>query len=153
MEGEYNEIFVNVNTAYSMDYLRYANDLQFRCKASVTGLCAVHSQNFGTPFGEDSAHAEKLLADAIYLRMRALDERVCPSEEPIIIGEELTKKWVDKFRDHCHAKGGLLPDGAAGVQEVIFDGNQKILQRRCGIKGAVKRGRPRTKKKVEYSRN
>ena len=61
-----------------------------------------------------------MLRDAMFLKMRAEDEELCPTEEPIILGKELSKKWVEKFRKFCHEKKGLLlPPKPLDVKEVF----------------------------------
>ena len=60
-----------------------------------------------------------MLADAMFLRMRAMDGEECPGEEPIVIGKGLTKKWMTQFRTFCHDKGGLLPPKPLEIKEVV----------------------------------
>ena len=150
-------LFSNAKRCFTLRYLEFLTNLQFRTGTSDSGIAWAYKKTYEKECAEEEEAEEegygrdilvdfrKLHADACmyYLAIREFSHLGLHKE--IELGQEITNKSLEMYDFHLH-EHVFPPADPSSVKEVVMDGHMKVLTK-CVGKGLKRSGRPaRTKR-------
>ncbi|CAJ1407201.1 unnamed protein product [Effrenium voratum] len=133
-------LFVNVKRGFSLEYLQYHTQLEFRAFVSSRAIQDVYENVHGTVDDTDFTRFRKAHADAIMYWAALQELSSLGINQPIEIGNELSEISLAAYDKHLHSKV-FPPRNKASVTELVGDGHAKVHVKCSEV--APHQGKPR----------
>ena len=133
-------LFVNVKRGFSLEYLQYHTQLEFRAFVSSRAIQDVYENVYGTVGDTDFTRFRKAHADAIMYWAALQELSSLGINQPIEIGNELSEISLAAYDKHLHSKV-FPPRNKASVTELVGDGHAKVHVKCSEV--APHQGKPR----------
>ncbi|CAJ1352020.1 unnamed protein product [Effrenium voratum] len=133
-------LFVNVKRGFSLEYLQYHTQLEFRAFVSFRAIQDVYENVYGTVDDTDFTRFRKAHADAIMYWAALQELSSLGINQPIEIGNELSEISLAAYDKHLRSKV-FPPRNKASVTELVGDGHAKVHVKCSEV--APHQGKPR----------
>ena len=150
-------IFASAKKGFSIQYLRYHEELLFRGRVSIRAIEQAYKSVFGND-SEDDAHDDvvsgfrKLHQTALFYFVALREFQVLNLRKTLVIDDEISNASLEVYQSYCHSSL-FPPENRKTVKVLVGDGHLSLKPR--GEDGPMKRaGRPRVHSKVpsKYSK-